>query len=117
MLFWGEGSKTTRTVIFTNSDPEMIRVFMKLMRWSFKLNESKFRIRLHLHEYHDEVKQKKFWSKASGLPLSKFTKIYLKRNTGKSKKEGYPGCACISYHDANVAIELYLLRQVFSKKI
>jgi len=60
LLYWCEGEKKGGAVRFTNSDPVMIQTFLNLFRQSFKLDESKFRICLHLHSYHNQQKQKKF---------------------------------------------------------
>ncbi|MFH1864223.1 MAG: helix-turn-helix domain-containing protein, partial [bacterium] len=55
-LFWTEGSKDNSLVSFSNSDPKMIKTFMYLLRKSFKINETKFRVLIHIHEYHDNQK-------------------------------------------------------------
>ena len=33
MLFWAEGSRRRNSVVFTNSDVEMHRVFLRFLRW------------------------------------------------------------------------------------
>ncbi len=40
------------------------------IKQSQKLDETKFRALLHLHDYHDEKKSKTFWSRISGIPLT-----------------------------------------------
>lgn len=47
-LYWGEGGKTHSYFNFTNSDPDLVRAFLKLFRSGFKLDESKFAATLHL---------------------------------------------------------------------
>ena len=105
-LYWGEGSKNTNSLIFTNSDPLMIKSFLKLLRASFKLDERKFRGLVHVHEYHDEKEIKNYWSKITNIPLSQFSKSYLKPHTGKNIKKGYKGTISISYYDYKIALEL-----------
>ncbi len=58
---------------------------------------------MHLHEYHDEEVQLKFWSKMTTIPTHQFTKTYWKPHTGINTREGYPGCIHVSYHDVRVA--------------
>lgn len=59
ILFWCEGGKRTKSGLrFTNSDPEMIRSFMNTLRSSYQIENKKFRAIVHIHEYHDDVKQK-----------------------------------------------------------
>lgn len=117
MLYWGEGSKKTNCLGFTNSDPLMMRVFLTLLRQSFMLNPAKFSVCLHLHEYHNEADLKKFWSEVMEIPEKLFIKSFLKSNTGKSKKEGYLGCVSVHYYDYTVALELTAVWKLFGKKL
>lgn len=111
LLYWCEGTKNTSNsaVSFTNSDSEMIRFFLSAFRRAFKLDEKKFRALVHLHEYHDEKKQLAFWSDITDIPLIQFNKSYLKKNTGKRKRENYPGCINIKYFDSRVYKELMVI--------
>jgi transposase-like protein len=115
LIYWCEGAKDRTAVLFTNSDPKLARTFIKLFRNSFNLDESKFRVVIHLHEYHDEATQKKFWSKVTHVPISQFSKCYRKPHTGKVKRENYPGCIQIRYYDAKVAKILLILAEAFMK--
>ena len=116
LLYWCEGEKKGGAVRFTNSDPVMIQTFLNLFRQSFKLDESKFRICLHLHSYHNQQKQKKFWSGITNIPVEQFQKIYTKPNQGKNKKKDYQGCVSLRYHDWQVAKEIEMIYKLFSQK-
>lgn len=105
MLYWGEGTKNLSTVYFMNSDPDMIRVYLKLLRTYFTVKPEKFRAQLHLHSYHDIEKQKRFWSGVTAIPEHMIT-IYIKENSGVSIKVGYPGCISIRYNDSRLAREI-----------
>lgn len=113
-LYWGEGSKNTNSLTFTNSDPIMIESFLTLLRSSFELDEKKFRALIHVHEYHNENEIKNYWSKITKIPLSQFTKSYLKPHTGKNSKEGYKGTISIRYYDYKIALELTFIYNVFA---
>lgn len=114
VLYWAEGAKDDGRVAFTNSDPVMILLFVKLLTTGFKANRSKFSATLHLHEYHDRTKQTKFWSHITKIPSSKIG-IYLKPHTGKQKRDGYPGCISVRYSDARLAKELKFLYKSFAR--
>ncbi len=116
ILYWCEGEKHCNSIRFTNSDPLLISTFLYLLRKSYELDEKKFRICLHLHDYHNETRQKNFWSKLTNIPLSQFIKVYKKTHAGKRIKKNYPGCASIRYHDYKIAKELNLIYQLFGKK-
>lgn len=117
ILFWCEGSKRNLgSVGFINSDPIMVKTFLYAFRTAFRLDEKKFRIVMHLHNYHNEVNQKSFWSKVTDIPLSQFTKAYIKPNTQKRKRDGYPGCISLKYFDAKIAKKLDTLYHGFGIK-
>lgn len=108
-LYWCEGAKNDGGVVFMNSDPEMIRYFLYSFRNAFSVNENKFRALIHLHEYHNLETQLEFWSNITKIPKAQFFKPYLKDNTGKNKKENYPGCISVRYYDKKVFKELVLV--------
>lgn len=117
MLYQCEGSKLVNdSITFTNSDPLLVRTFIFLFRKSFSLNESKFRIIMHLHKYHNEEIQKQFWSEITGVPVTQFLKTYNKKNTGLYKKERYQGCIQIRYHDVTIGRKLHSVAKMFMER-
>lgn len=116
MVYYCEGVKDTRSVVFTNSDPKLVATFLKLFRSSFDLDERKFRVCVHLHSYHDKDEQLKFWSNIVNIPIRQFIKPYHKQNSGLYRKDGYQGCASIRYHDSMVARELKAVALEFMNK-
>jgi len=79
-LYWAEGYKKGaygskyKSVDFTNSDPEMIKVMMNFFRKFFKIEENKFKLLLMAHPNININKTILFWSKITKLPRSQFTK-------------------------------------------
>jgi hypothetical protein len=116
LLYWAEGGKTSDNRLeFTNSDPAMIKTFLKLLRLGFNIDENKLRVNIHIHEYHNEARQKVFWSKVTNIPLQKFNQSYLKPHTKKIIRENYQGCARICYHSGETAKKIRALYIEFSK--
>ena len=77
LIYQCEGSKDIRdSITFTNSDPNLIKTFLFLLRKSFDLDEKKLKILMHLHKYHNEKIQKSFWSKITRVPEEQFNKTY-----------------------------------------
>ena len=95
---------------------QSITTFIFLFRNSFKLDESKFRVLMHLHKYHNEKTEKDFWSKITKIPQNQFNKTYLKQNSGKYKKEGYQGCIKIYYGDVSIARKLRSIAKMFMER-
>ncbi|MDP1723037.1 MAG: helix-turn-helix domain-containing protein [Candidatus Gottesmanbacteria bacterium] len=116
LLYWCEGSKNQNSLKFTNSDPQLIKLFLKFLRAGYTLEEKKFRALMHLHQYHNETKQRLFWQKITGIPKAQFNRSYMKPNTGKNMHKNYPGCLAITYYDSKVAKELTSLYNSFRIK-
>lgn len=76
-LYWGEGSIREQKgrypiVSFSNSDPQMIRVFMCYLRDCLGVNDNKIKVRVQIHPNIKAVQAKKFWSKITKLPEERF---------------------------------------------
>lgn len=93
-LYWGEGSKQKEYnpsvgVQFTNSDPEMIKIFLLWLKKCCLVKDEDFYFEIYIHDTFenksDEVKR--FWAKVTGYPLSKFPKMYFKHNLIKGRRE------------------------------
>lgn len=114
LLWWCEGNKDTSMIRFTSSDPTLIDNFLSMLRLGFSIDESKFRALVHLHTYHNDLKQKTYWSEITNIPLTQFYTSYQKQNTGKRTKDNYAGCVAISYYDAKIAKELEAIYNAFT---
>jgi hypothetical protein len=95
----------------------MVSVFVNLLRKSFDIDESKLRIMMQLHEYHNESETKQFWSVLTGIPKNQFSKTYLKPHTKKRIRLGYMGCIRVRYYDAKIALELRSLYNSFANSL
>lgn len=101
MLYWAEGTKEKEynpgtNVIFSNSDPEMIRVYLKWLKESLKIKNDRIHFEIYIHESYKNGRHELglFWSKITGFPLSNFDKVYYKRDkvSGNRKNKG------VKYH-------------------
>lgn len=81
-LYWGEGSKGDFGL--SNSDPDLIRVFVLGLKEIFKINNNRLRISIRIYKDLDKEKCLKFWSKITGVPTVKFVNV----NVLVGKKEG-----------------------------
>ncbi len=116
LIYWCEGIKNDHSsLIFTNSDPRLVKAFLSLFRKSFNLSEKKFRVCVHLHKYHNPKVILSLWSKITDIPLNQFTQPFLKMNVQKRIHEDYKGCASIRYHDVSIHRELLGLAGAFLK--
>ncbi len=91
-LYWAEGAKqrpndTSAGVFLGNSDPEIIKIFLKWLCEIVKIDPGDIEIRLHIHETGDELKAKRYWSKITGIPVSKFAKTIFKKHNIKTNRK------------------------------
>ncbi|TSC52287.1 MAG: Uncharacterized protein LiPW41_498 [Parcubacteria group bacterium LiPW_41] len=118
LIYWCEGAKSEKTgIAFTNSDPQLVRTFLAMLRSGFDVDERKFSVCVHLHSYHNPGKQLEFWSKTANIPLERFIKPYQKKNTGKRIKENYQGCITIKYYNNDLARRVLMLGKATISKL
>lgn len=116
LIYWCEGAKlygNKGNFCFTNSDPMLVAAFLKLLRASFDIDESKFHPALHIHEYHNERAQLKFWSKVTSIPVGQFIRSYRKPESGITIRKGYQGCVQVRYYDKMVLRRILAIASEF----
>jgi hypothetical protein len=115
MVYWGEGDKATKhTVRLTNTDPEMMRLFLLFLTKVCGIQTEK--IGAHVLIYPDLEAQMclRYWSEKSGLPQENFTKCVTIQGRHKTKRLGYgvgDMYVCSTYFKAKVLKWLELLPQ------
>jgi len=115
IMYWCEGNKNDVKIGFTNSDPNLVRTFLVMLQSNFKIDKTRIKICLHLHDYHNEQEMLGFWSFATGIPLNQFNKTFKKPSLHKYSSKDYKGCAQITYGDSHVARVLLSFAKSFIK--
>jgi hypothetical protein len=104
-LYWGEGTKTTSyTVALTNTDPEVMKFFVRWLNLLGVKNEQ-MTVVLHLYEDMDIVKETEFWSKSLSIDSSQFKKPHVKKSglCDITYKSGFKHGTCnIIYRNKNL---------------
>lgn len=109
LLYMTEGARSNKGALtFSNSDPRIIRLFLKLIRKTFDIDESKFRCTLQCRADQNTGRLRTFWSETTGIPLSN---CYLPRIDPRTvgiptKKVDYRGVCRIDYLSGHVYNEL-----------
>ncbi len=110
ILYLGEGSKTLGrgSVVFGNSDPATIKLFLKLLRGCYSVDESKFRCTVQYRADQDTKALNTFWSKTTLIPLKQFyaPRIDARSRGKKTTKKDYKGVCRVDYFKAEVLIDL-----------
>lgn len=117
LLYWCEGSKypATNKVYFTNSDPELVKLFLFLLRRSFLLDESRIRVHLQLHNIHSQEKMKDFWSKLLLVPKAQFIKPTITHMKRGKHRRSYFGTCTVRYPDFTLLLKLTGIYETFVK--
>ncbi len=117
-LYLAEGSKNASgKLTFGNSDPRIVSLFLKLLRESYTLDESKFRCTLQARADQDIPGLEKFWRKLTGIPKQQFYKARIdSRSIGKATlKGGYKGVCRIDYFSAELFNEITSIGAVLTR--
>jgi len=94
MLYWAEGSKQnenipSREVIFTNSDPLMIKLYMLWLKDCLEISEHRIAVNVYVNKSikKSERSLKSYWSNVTSIPLNKFGKtVYVSRKVKRGRK-------------------------------
>ncbi len=106
-LYWGEGTKSelpgrNPALVFTNSDPRMIKVFMRFVRDILCVKESRIRAGIHLYPDTSKSAARKFWSVTTKLPPERFyvSTFVSRASKGRRRKHALPyGTLAIRVND------------------
>jgi len=80
MVYLGEGDKKNNyRIALANTDPFMIKFFVKWLVDFMNVQKIKLRAELHLYENMDVVKEKKFWKKELDFEDNQFYKTQIRK--------------------------------------
>ncbi len=124
MLYWAEGSyrepgrsrRPNWTVEFTNSDPVMIRFFLRFLRKICGVQEERIRIHIYCYADQDLKVLQRFWIGATAVPFTQFTKPYVRKDTQKKYgRETKYGTVHIRYSDKRLLQQIRRWIQEYTK--
>lgn len=96
-LYWAEGSKEKENngivrgsrVDLGNSDPELVKIFLKWLLIICKIPKSEIRFRIYLHETsrHRLNEVREYWRDVTGFKERNFQKVTWKKNKINTKRK------------------------------
>lgn len=89
-LYWAEGSQ--RRCEFINTDGEMIKLYLKILRNYLKIPENKIEPVLRIFSNHKKTKCLNYWSEITKIPKNKFI---IRVNDGGTNGRNYGMCRII----------------------
>jgi transposase len=112
IAYWCEGTKRkphnlSERVVFTNSDPELIRLFMRFLK-AAGVGADQLRFRVHIHETANVAAAEDFWLHVTGADRAQFHRTTLKRHNPRTVRKNiglsYQGCLRV---EVTQSAELY----------
>lgn len=91
MAYWCEGAKqkennVSQAVVFSNSDPLLIKLFIKWLKEICFLTDEDLKFSLYIHENANVIRAINFWSNELNIPKEKFNKPIFKRHIAETKR-------------------------------
>lgn len=118
MLYKGEGAKNGFSVDFVNSDLNALKIFLQYLRKICVVTESRIKLYLYCFSNQNSESLKVYWSNSLGLPLSAFTKPYVRKMTLTGKERMMPnGVLHIRYSDKKLLWHILALIDQIAKKM
>jgi hypothetical protein len=84
-LYWAEGSKNDFGL--SNTDPDLIRVFVDGLRSVLGVSDDKLRISVRIYEDLDRERCLMYWSSIVGIPKENFINVNVLSGKKKGKLE------------------------------
>jgi hypothetical protein len=113
MLFWAEGDKHRNSVRLSNSDPDLLRLFVVFLRRCYDADIARIAVTCYL--FADHLRRQRevedFWLRALGLPKSclrpSIVNVYSKYSQKKRCNKLPYGTCRVAYHDTSVVQSIY----------
>lgn len=84
LLYWAEGSK--RALVFTNTDSDMIKIFLKVLRETYGVDNSRITAIIRINNFQNSSECFDYWRKITRIsPKNISVNLNLIQNKGKSK--------------------------------
>lgn len=118
MLYLGEGFKMRSVVGLGNSNIQIVRGFIVLLRKMYNVPDDRLRCYLYLRADQKPDTEVRFWSRQLGLKRSRFGKCQVdKRTLGKKTWKGYHGVCAVYCYDAQVEKRMSAIQNVLLETI
>lgn len=116
ILYLGEGGKRIQKscLVFGNASPDVISLFLRLLRACYEIDESKFRGTLLCRADQNIEDLEQFWSKTTRIPRKQFYKARIDARTvgHPTQKISYKGVCRIEYFSSKIFHDILLINKI-----
>ncbi len=109
MLFWAEGAKDRNRVYFVNSDPNMMKLFMRFLREEMGVDDASISMYVHSHASDPDERKRiaEYWLELLNLPMSSLRKIFVKKGSNTRHNVLRNGVCSIRVHSSQITQHIY----------
>lgn len=109
MLYWAEGAKARNSLIFVNSDPNMMILFVRFLRVEMLVTDSDFVLYIHTHTNDSNKidRIKKYWAELLGLPSQSIKKVFIKKGSEAHHRVLENGVCTIRVYKSELVQHIY----------
>jgi hypothetical protein len=110
MLYWGEGTKKRNSVTLTNTDANMLILFVEFLTKIYNVEKDQIMVscRSHVLSTYSLQEVENYWLKTLGLSNINLRKGSIETRIPKVKKMKYPyGICSVSVHSTNIVQRIY----------
>ncbi len=116
MLYWGEGDSNPKNPLrISNTNPNMIALFVKFLTEKMAIATNKIKIGLVLYPDLSDSECKSFWSKTTALPMENFMKTQFIVGKHPTKRIAH-GVAMVVVHSRHHKTKILRWIEIFSQK-
>ena len=117
ILYLGEGMKKSGTTAMGNSDPLILRFFVRTLQRLYGVPTTDMKCELHLRADQDPRKMTRYWSTNLGIPMSNFGKPYIDNRTlGRTTYPHYKGVCIVCCSRVAIQRKLVYIATTFCKE-
>lgn len=92
VAYWSEGAKRSSGLELSNSDPELVRLFIRWLKRYLDVDADRLTVQMHLHSGQDDGERRAYWSRLLSIPETQFQRTFVKKEgTGHRKNLLYNG--------------------------
>ena len=112
-LYWGEGNKKNKTAVrLGNTDPRLIKMYIKVLQKIYGVEKSKFRFGIQVFSDMKAETALTFWSKKLGFPRSHFNKVVITPARGPGTYREKTKSGVLTIYVSNIKLRNLLITQI-----
>lgn len=101
-LYLGDGFKVNGRFGLGNSNPQIVKLFLTLIRQLYPINESKLGVQIFARADQNADALIDYWSNLLNIPKSQFQKTQHDKRTKNPTRPNYHGVCAVNYSDVDL---------------